>query len=297
VDIGGTILGSSRTNPYKNQERDVPRVVENYRKMKLDALVAVGGDDTLEIAYYLHRDHGLNIVGVPKTIDNDVPSTDFTFGFMSAVEKATADFDRLRTTARSHRRVLVVECMGRHAGWITAYTGLAGEADFIAVPEKQCSLREMADALKRAREKGRQYNLVALAEGASVSGLEEYVPKGQEKKERDVFGNIKIAPGDLCRAVAKGLEALSGFETRYVTLGHLQRGGNPAAYDRILGSRYGLGAARAILDGRFGVLISFDKQQIVVKPLSGSVRESQKDPKKYKLLDPDFLADAAELCW
>jgi ATP-dependent phosphofructokinase / diphosphate-dependent phosphofructokinase len=294
--LGGTILGSSRTNPYKKEDKDVPRVIENFKKLGLNYLVAVGGDDTLEIAYYLHRGHHLPIIGVPKTIDNDVLATDFTFGFMSAVEGATQDFDRLRTTTQSHRRVMVVECMGRHAGWITAFTGMASSADFIAVPEKPCTLQSMADALKRTRQKGKTYNMVAVAEGASIAWLEPYIGKSHGDEERDAFGNVKIQSGDLCIAVAKGIEALTGFETRFVALGHLQRGGSPCAYDRVLGTRYGLGASRAILAGMTGVLIAFENQKFVIKPFAGALRDSQKDAKKYKLLDMDFMKDAEELC-
>ncbi len=291
VHEGGTILGSSRTNPYKNKKRDLPRVIATWKKLKLDALVAVGGDDTLEIACYLSRDCGINVVGVPKTIDNDVPGTDFTFGFMSAVESATRDFDRLRTTARSHRRVIVVECMGRHAGWIAAYVGMASQADYITVPEVPSELEEMAEACRRSRAAGKLYNLIALAESSSINGLEPYLFKGQEE-ERDAFGNLIIPAGELCDAVARGLQALTGYESRYVTLGHLQRGGSPCAYDRILGTRYGLGAARALLSGQFGVLISLSCDDIVTRPLADTVRENQSAPKKYKLLDGDFIRDA-----
>ncbi|HEY3323251.1 MAG TPA: ATP-dependent 6-phosphofructokinase [Planctomycetota bacterium] len=294
---GGTILGTSRTNLYKNPE-DVSKAVAVYKKLELDALVAIGGDDTLEIGYYLHRDHGLNIVGVPKTIDNDVLGTDFTFGFWSSVEQATHAVDALRVTTMSHHRVMVIECMGRHAGWIAAYTGLAGEADFIAVPEKPVHINDIAREVKHARSLGKLHSIVVIAEGASIAGI-EVKPRvirdrnGQwalsEKIERDSFGNVVMKSGEVADAVATAIEKLTGFETRAIALGHLQRGGAPSAYDRILGTRYGVQAAEAVIQGQFGSLVVLRGLDVLTEPMKGTLRETQTEKKRYKYLPEAFL--------
>jgi len=260
--------------------------------------VAIGGDDTLEIAYYLHRDHGIQVVGVPKTIDNDVMGTDFTFGFWSSVEQATKAIDDLRVTTMSHHRVMVIECMGRQAGWITAYTGLASEADYIAVPEKPVHIEDIAREVKHTRTMGKKHSIVVVAEGASIAGIEvkPRVVKStdggwslSEKVERDSFGNVVIKPGEVCEAVAMELEKLTGFETRAIALGHLQRGGSPCAYDRILGTRYGVEAAEAVISGRYGHLVVLTGLKVSAVPMKGMVRESQSEKKQYKLLPDDFL--------
>jgi len=294
---GGTILGTSRTNLYKKPE-DVKRAVDAYKKHNLEALVAIGGDDTLEIGYYLSRDHGLNVVGVPKTIDNDVLGTDFTFGFWSAVEQATRAIDDLRVTTMSHHRIMVVECMGRHAGWITAYTGVASEADFIAVPEKPVHIQEIAEACKRVREKGKQHAIVVVAEGASIGGVEAKprVVKGPEgawvlsdKVEKDSFGNTVLKPGEIAEVVANELENLTKIETRGIALGHLQRGGATAAYDRVLGSRYGVTAADAVIQKKFGHMVVLNGLDVQLIPMKGTVREGQNEKKRYKYLPQSFL--------
>lgn len=299
---GGTILGTSRTNLYKNPD-DVKKAVSVYSKLGLDALVAIGGDDTLEIAYYLHRDHGINVVGVPKTIDNDVLGTDFTFGFWSSVEQATKAIDDLRVTTMSHHRVMVIECMGRKAGWITAYTGLASEADYIAVPERPVHINDIAREVKHTRSLGKLHSIVVVAEGASIAGIEvkPRVVKGKdgqwilsEKLERDSFGNIVMKPGEVAEAVAEELEKLTGFETRAIALGHLQRGGTPCAYDRILGTRYGVQAAEAVINRHFGHLVVLQGLRVETIPMKGLVRESQAEKKRYKLLPESFL-DLAEV--
>jgi ATP-dependent phosphofructokinase / diphosphate-dependent phosphofructokinase len=294
---GGTILGTSRTNLYKNSD-DVRKAVEVYKKLEIDALVAIGGDDTLEIGYYLNRDHGVKVVGVPKTIDNDVLGTDFTFGFWSSVEQATRAIDDLRVTTMSHHRVMVIECMGRHAGWITAYTGLASEADYIAVPEKPVHINDIAREVKHTRSLGKLHSIVVVAEGASISGI-EVKPRviktkdGQwvlsEKIERDSFGNTVMKPGEVGEAVAAEIEKLTGFETRAIALGHLQRGGSPCAYDRILGTRYGVEAADAVINQRYGHLVVLQGLQVQTIPMKGNVRETQSEKKAYKYLPASFL--------
>ena len=294
---GGTILGTSRTNLYKKAE-DVKKAVEIYKKLELDSLVAIGGDDTLEIAYYLNRDHGVNVVGVPKTIDNDVLGTDFTFGFWSSVEQATKAIDDLRVTTMSHHRVMVIECMGRHAGWITAYTGLASEADYIAVPEKSVHINEIARDVKHTRSLGKLHSIVVVAEGASIAGIDvkPRVTKNKdgnwvlsETVERDSFGNVVIKSGEVGEAVASELEKLTGFETRAIALGHLQRGGSPCAFDRILGTRYGVKAAEAIANRQFGHMVTLQGLNVEIVLMKGLVRETQAEKKRYKLLPDSFL--------
>jgi ATP-dependent phosphofructokinase / diphosphate-dependent phosphofructokinase len=316
VGEGGSILGSSRTNPFKGWtfEGELPdsvkKCIKSFKDNGLDALVAIGGDDTLEIAYYLYRDAGLKIVGCPKTIDNDVMGTDFTFGFMTAVESTTEFLDRLKTTARSHRRVIVMECMGRHAGWIAAYSGLAGGADFIAVPEKDCTIDEICEAVSSARKAGKEYSLVVVAEGAEIKGIndpetnkkkaeqvkvieaalqDKNIPSPFKGEKRDAFGNIAIKMGELASSVADAIEKKTGLETRHCTPAHLQRGGSTCAYDRILGTRYGVRAAEAILKGEFGTIVILEGNSIKAIPMRGNLRETQKDKKLYKTLDLDFI--------
>ncbi len=299
---GGTILGTSRTNLYKNPD-DIKKAVEVYKKLELDSLVAIGGDDTLEIAYYLNRDHGLNTVGVPKTIDNDVLGTDFTFGFWSAVEQATRAIDALRDTTMSHHRVMVVECMGRHAGWIAAYTGLASEADFIAVPERAVDIQEIAHACMTAREKKKLHSIVVVAEGASIKGVDPKprVIKGQDGQwtlskevEIDNFGNAILKSGEIAEAVARKLESISGIETRGIALGHLQRGGSPSAFDRILGTRYGIKAAEMVLNKQYGYMVVLQGHNVESVSMRGMIRENQEEKKRYKYLPGTFL-DMAEV--
>jgi len=301
LHMGGTILGSSRTNLYKNPD-DVKKAIATYQKNELDALVAVGGDDTLEIGYYLNRDYGLKVVGVPKTIDNDVCGTDFTFGFWSSVEQATQLIDDLRDTTKSHHRCMVIECMGRHAGWITAYTGLASEADFIAVPERPVHIDDIARAVKHSRTGGKQHSIVVVAEGASINGIEA-TPKLEkkdgawvisEKVERDSFGNVVLRAGEVAEAVAKAVEKQTSIETRAMALGHLQRGGAPCAYDRILGTRYGVAAAEAIIKKHFGHIVVLQGLHIETVSMQNMVRENQTEHKRYKLL-PDSFLDTCEV--
>jgi len=298
---GGTILGTSRTNLYKNSG-DINKAVDVYNKLEMDALVAIGGDDTLEIGYYLNRDYGINVVGVPKTIDNDVLGTDFTFGFWSCIEQATKAIDDLRVTTMSHHPVMVIECMGRHAGWITAYTGLASAADYIAVPEKAVHIEDIAREVKHSRALGKQHSIVVVAEGASISGIDvrpRVIKKdGQwilsEKVEHDNFGNVVMKPGEVGEAVATELEKRTGFETRAIALGHLQRGGSPCAYDRILGTRYGVQAAEAVIKSHFGHLVALRGLGVETLPMKGMVRETQAEKKRYKFL-PDSFLDLAEV--
>ena len=279
ISEGGTILGTSRTNPYKRPE-DVEKLLATYKDLELDALITIGGDDTLGVADKLYQEHQLNVVGVPKTIDNDLSCTDFTFGFDTAVNIATAAVDRILTTARSHHRCLVVECMGRHAGWIAGYVGMASGADITLVPEKPIDMDQVIAVLKRNRERGRNYNLVVVSEGA-VFQAGDYVTSYEG--EVDEFGNVRL--GGVGNRVAELVEKYTGYETRSVVLGHLQRGGAPTVFDRVLATRLGYAAAELVLRGEFGKMVALRGNQIIAADLSEAVG-------KTKTLDMDFFAIA-----
>ncbi|MCA9096623.1 MAG: 6-phosphofructokinase, partial [Planctomycetaceae bacterium] len=223
VDKGGTILGSSRTNPYKDRA-NVAKLLESFKRLGLDALVAIGGDDTLGVARRLYEEENFPTVGVPKTIDNDLSCTDYTFGFDTSINIVMEAVDRLRTTAESHRRVMVVETMGRHAGWIACFSGIATAADFILVPEQPVDVERMCELLKAKRAGGKPYGIVVVSEGAVLPNEGEIVHAG----EVDDFGHVRL--GGVGDRLAKIIEKKTGIETRSVTLGHLQRGGPPSAF-------------------------------------------------------------------
>lgn len=262
---GGTILGTSRTNPYKNKD-DVAKVIDNYKKLKLDALVAIGGEDTLGVANKLHKENkGVNVVGVPKTIDNDLSATDFTFGFDTAVNIAMEAIDRLRTTAESHHRVMVVEIMGRHAGWIALYSGLAGGADVILIPEVPIDIDEVCGIINKSHAAGKLYSIVAVAEGAQFkTGIDV-----TKEKELDAFGHVIL--GGIGDRLSEEIEKRTKFETRATVLGHIQRGGSPSAFDRVLGTRFGYKAMELVLAKKFGYMVSLAGNDIKEAPLEAAV--------------------------
>ncbi len=280
--FGGTILGTSRTNPFK-KENGAEIVAENMKKMGLYALIAVGGDDTLGVCNRLSK-MGLNTVGVPKTIDNDLSATDVTFGYDTAVSIATECIDRLHTTAESHHRTLVVEIMGRHAGWITCAAGIAGGADMILVPEEPFNILEVCEVLKKRFARGKKFNIVAVSEGAKFSdapGVEGSMVL--QTAERDAFGNVRL--GGIANILAKEIEQRTGFETRAVILGHLQRGGTPTAFDRILATRFGVKAVDMVHAGEFGKMVAIQGTKMVAVPLEEAVG-------KTKTLDMDVYETA-----
>jgi len=280
--FGGTILGTSRTNPFK-KENGAETVAENMKKMELHALVAVGGDDTLGVCNKLSK-MGLNTVGVPKTIDNDLSATDVTFGYDTAVSIATECIDRLHTTAESHHRTLVVEIMGRHAGWITCASGIAGGADMILVPEEPFNIVEVCDVLKKRFARGKRFNIVAVSEGAKFSeapGVEGSLVL--QTAEKDAFGNVRL--GGIANILASEIEQRTGFETRAVVLGHIQRGGTPTAFDRILATRFGVKAVDMVHSGEFGKMVAIQGTKMVAVPLEDAVG-------KTKTLDMDVYETA-----
>ena len=260
---GGTILGTSRTNPYK-KEGGVKKVKENYKKLALDALVVVGGEDTLGVANKLAKE-GLNIIGIPKTIDNDLFATDYTFGFYTAVNIATECIDRLHTTAESHHRIIVVEVMGRHAGWIATFAGIAGGADVILIPEEPIQIDEVCQSIKKRHGRGKTFSIIVVAEGAK---FKESTAVIQEKK-LDAFGHVRL--GGIGESLGKEIEKRTGFETRVSVLGHIQRGGSPTAFDRILGTRFGVKAIELVKAKEFGYMVSLQGNKITSVPLEQAV--------------------------
>ncbi len=264
ISQGGSILGSSRTNPYRNPETDLAALRENFNRAELDALIVIGGDDTLGVAIRLHNDFSVPVVGVPKTIDNDLMVTDFSFGFDTAVNIVTEAVDRLRTTTESHRRIMVVETMGRHSGWIACFAGIAVGADYILVPEVPIDLPHLIGVLSKRRSAGKKYGIVIVAEGAKFPD-QGPLTLGDHP---DPFGNPRL--GGIGAVIAEAIERQTGLETRCVVLGHLQRGGPPSAYDRILATRLGLAASRLVLQNRFGTMVTLAKGKIVESVLSGS---------------------------
>jgi phosphofructokinase-like protein len=266
---GGTILGSSRTNPFKI-DGGVERIKSNLTEMGVDALVAIGGEDTLGVASKL-TDLGVNVVGVPKTIDNDLGATDYTFGFDTAVNIAMEAIDRLHTTAESHHRTLVVEVMGRHAGWIALHAGLAGGANVILLPERQFDVDQVAGYVEKRFQT--QYSpIVVVAEGAQP--LEGQMVT--HNQELDAFGHVRL--GGIGMWLAEQLEAKTGKEARTVVLGHIQRGGTPTAFDRVLATRFGLQAIDAVNESDFGKMVALRGTDIVRVPLADATRELKTVP-------------------
>lgn len=269
-DRGGTILGTSRTNPYKEQGGP-ERVKATLAAQGLDALMAIGGDDTLGVANKLAGE-GVKVVGVPKTIDNDLSATEVTFGFHTAVQIATEAIDRLRTTSESHQRVIVCEVMGRHAGWISMYAGIAGGAVDVLIPEQPFDVAEVCELVKAHRALGRLSSVVVVAEGATPKEGSLSVSSG----EVDQFGHVRL--GGIANVLAKEIEQRTGFETRATVLGHIQRGGVPTAYDRVLATRFGIAAIDALHDGGAGTMVALQADQIVRVPLSAGVSEPKLVP-------------------
>ncbi|HET6173551.1 MAG TPA: ATP-dependent 6-phosphofructokinase [Gaiellales bacterium] len=281
---GGTILKTSRTNPF-SEEGGLDAVRRSFEQ--LDGLIAIGGEDTLGVAARLYVEHGLPVIGVPKTIDNDLAATDQTFGFDTAVSIATEAIDRLHTTAESHDRVMVVEVMGRHAGWLAVASGLAGGADVVLIPEFPLTVERCADLIRRRHARGKDFSIIVVSEGWPLTreqGVEELsTPKG----ELDAFGHARL--GGVGQRLADALEQITGFETRVTTLGHLQRGGTPTAYDRVLATRYGLLAGDLALERRFGLMTSLRGMDVVSAPLDEAVKELRTVPRSYYALAEAFF--------
>jgi ATP-dependent phosphofructokinase / diphosphate-dependent phosphofructokinase len=272
---GGTILGTSRTNPYKT-DGGVERVLETFAQNRLDALVSIGGEDTLGVAARLHAEHGFPVVGVPKTIDNDLSATDYTFGFDTAVWIATEAIDRLHTTAESHNRVMVVEVMGRHTGWIAVMSGIAGGADVILIPEQPVTVEQACADIRRRHERGKDFSIVVVSEGYELSYDSGERRAVTQEAETDQFGHIRF--GGVGEALGRDIEGRTGYETRVTVLGHVQRGGSPTPRDRILATRFGLTAADLVDAGKFGRMAALQGDSIVDVTLEEATRELKKVP-------------------
>jgi 6-phosphofructokinase 1 len=279
---GGTILQTSRTNPSK-EPGGMERILENAAKMRLKALIAIGGEDTLGVAYQLFQ-RGLKVVGVPKTIDNDLEGTDYTFGFDTAVNIAMEAIDRVHTTAESHNRVMVVEVMGRHAGWIALEAGMAGGADVILIPERPFDIDNVCELITQRHNRGRVFSIVVVAEGAKFSSGQK--AEGTiilQDAEKDAFGHVRL--GGIGTILAKEIENRTGFESRVVILGHIQRGGSPTAFDRVLATRFGLAAIDLVHNGEYGKMVALRGNKIVSVPIADAV-------KKLKTVSEDLYKDA-----
>ncbi len=277
---GGTILGTSRTNPLDGRPDGLEHIKATFERERLDALIPIGGEDTLGVALRL-SDEGLPIVGVPKTIDNDIGGTDVTFGFHTAVQIATDAIDRLHTTAESHNRVMVVEVMGRHAGWIATYAGIAGGADVILVPERPFDVEEVCSRLRHRHSRGITFSIVVVSEGAAPhEGDPSTATNGADIDE---FGHVRL--GGIGVDLAHQVETLTGYETRATILGHVQRGGTPTAYDRVLATRFGVAAMEAAAGARFGQMVALSGQDIQEVGLRKALAEP-------KLLDPRLFETA-----
>jgi len=265
--LGGTILHSSRTNVAK-VENGFEIARRNLQDLNIDALVAAGGEDTLGVALKLFR-AGANVVGVPKTIDNDVNATDYTFGFDTAINRVSDFLDNLRTTTEAHNRIMVVEIMGRHAGWMTLHGGMAGGAHMILIPEIAVSVREVCEMVRRRYEAGKTWALIAVAEGAQIT---EVMKDVAHSSQLDDFGHVQLGTGKgIADALANAIEYETGYETRSIVLGHLQRGGPPSAFDRVLGTRLGVHVVTMVEQGQFGMMAALRGGEMAAVPLEDAV--------------------------
>jgi len=259
VNKGGTIIGTSRTNPYK-KENGPEKCVETLKKLELDAVIAMGGEDTLGVATKLYKEKNFPVVGVPKTMDNDLSATDYTFGFDTSVTVAVDAAERLIDTGRSHRRIMVLEVMGRHAGWVALYTGIASAADWILIPEEEVDINKMCEHLKKVYER-KKTALVVVSEGVVLPGLKT------EKEELDEFGHMILKKRGIGEQVADVIEKNTGIETRVAVIGHIQRGGSPTLFDRMLGLRVGVKAVELVLEGKFGYMVALRGNDVIPVPL------------------------------
>ncbi|MBI4060969.1 MAG: ATP-dependent 6-phosphofructokinase [Elusimicrobia bacterium] len=279
VGKGGTVLGTSRTNPYK-KDGGVPAVLETFKKLNLHALVAMGGEDTLGVANKLYKEHKVNVVGVPKTMDNDLDATDYTFGFDTAATLAMEAAERLADTGRSHRRIMVLEVMGRHAGWVALYTAIGAGADYLCLPERPVDVEDMCAKLKTAHA-ARNVALVVASEAVDIPG---------EKKEEqlDEFGHMILKDRGVAERLTKLIETRTGIETRSAVIGHMQRGGPPTLFDRILGTRVGVKAADLIHEGKFGHMTALKGDAVVAVSLEAATA-------KLKTVTPGWLKFSDDL--
>ena len=284
LPMGGTILGTSRTNPMKMTD-GIPRVIGSLKHNGIDGLVPIGGDDTLSVAARLHEE-GFPTVGVPKTIDNDLSVTEFCIGFDTAVGVVTEALDRLHTTASAHHRVMVVEVMGRDTGWVALMGGVSGGADLIIIPEFEISLSDVVRHLYRRRGDGKLFSIIVVAEGAHIPELER---ESGGQAEKDAFGHVRLAKRGIGDILASSVEHETGFETRVTVLGHLQRGGSPSPVDRIWATRLGVAAVELVIQGKSGVIPIRRNGDVEIVPLTEVIKESRRVPKELYELSQVFV--------
>ena len=277
LHLGGTILKTSRTNPFKHKD-GIATIKKNIEKYKLDAVIVIGGEDTLNVANKLNEE-GIRIIGIPKTIDNDVSGTDQTFGFDTAVNIATEAIDRLRSTAESHNRVIVVEVMGRYSGWIAVKAGLASGAHLILVPEFPIDIEEVVSRIVKRHARGEEYSIVVVAEGATIKSKNGKTESVTFDHETDEFGHVRL--GGIAHVLSNNIREKTGYDCRTVTLGHIQRGGTPSAFDRVLSTQYGIHAIDLVHKGDFGKMVALRGTKIVSIPLTEAMKE-------IKTIDSEF---------
>lgn len=273
---GGTILRTSRTNPFIH-EQGPERIMEKVEEFELDGVVAIGGDDTMTVAHKLNSQYGLKVIGVPKTIDNDVWGTDYSFGFDTTVNIAMEAIDRIHTTAESHDRVMVIEVMGRDSGWIALHSGVAGGADIIIIPENPTGLDEICEQIQHRHDRGKDFSIAVVAEGAVLIPTQGAEPRlVTNGKGEDEFGHPHL--GGIGKELAKEIEAMTGYDTRVTVLGHTQRGGTPTGFDRVLGTRYGVLAADLTIDGKFGFMTALRGDKVEPIPLADVAGKTRRVP-------------------
>lgn len=283
INRGGTILGTSRFSPFE-QKGGKDTLLHKISRQGFDAIISIGGEGSMHIAQLAHES-GINVIGVPKTIDNDISGTDYTFGFDTAVGIATEAIDRLHTTAESHHRIMVLEVMGRHAGWIALYSGIAGGADVVVIPEKRTKISEIVDVLKSRYKRGKLFSIVVVAEGAQF--LEKELKQKKGKKKLDDFGRERL--GGISYYLAEEIEKRTGFETRATILGYIQRGGMPSAFDRMLGTRFGVYAVEMIKDKKFGRMAAIKSNVIIDIPIKEAIGKLKTvDTELYKVAQVFF---------
>lgn len=268
-------MGTSRINPVKKPE-DIKKIRENYKRNGIDALIAVGGEDTLRVALELYEQSGIQVVGVPKSIDNSLTGTDYAFGFDTAVNIATECIDRLHTTAESHHRIIVVEVMGRYTGWIALEAGIAGGADIILIPEIPIHIKNVCKAIRNRHKRGKTFSIVVVSEGAKILGLED---EAVNSRDIDEFGHPKF--GGIAEVIGTRIGEETGYETRVSVLGHVQRGGTPSAFDRVLGTRFGVKAVEMVKEGRFGKIVSLQNNIVTCVDINKAIE-------KHKTVDMDL---------
>ena len=285
---GGTIIGTSRTNPYK-KENGEKIILDALKVQNIDVLIQIGGEDTLGVAAKLSK-AGVKLVGIPKTIDNDLNGTDYTFGFDTALNIATEAVDRIHTTAESHDRVIVVEVMGRHAGWIALYAGIAGGADYIMIPEVPFNIDKVCDSIKRRHASGKNFSVIVVSEGAKIETEEADDKDGSfvlTSMQKDAFGHVRL--GGIGNIIAEEIERRTGFESRSTVLGHIQRGGTPTAFDRLLGTRFGVHAVDLVHQGKFGKMTALRGTEILDVDIQEAVGTLKTVNKKFYELAEVFF--------